>query len=97
MATFDIGAGVAVGGLAVWELHKAYRDMAPSLPDLRNAVDSPIHTNALMDADISVGSISFLAGASVSILTKRWEPMILVLLAFVVTSLYYHMVLNTRG
>lgn len=96
MATFDVSAGVAIGGLAVWELHKAYREMAPSLADLRgSSPDSLLHRNAVLDADISVGSISALAGASVSILTHKWEPLALVLTAFAVTSLYYHMVLNT--
>jgi len=89
-------AAAALVGVALWELCRAYRETAPPLADLRNAHrDCVEHRQRLLDADLMVGGLALLAGATASWLTRSWVPLSIVVIGFAWVSGWHHLVLGS--
>lgn len=96
-STLDALAATALAGL-VWESAKAYRATAPSLPELRDAPANDIDImQRLVDADITVGIPSLIAGAVASWFLRSWWPVVIVVLALGASVWYHHSILSEQG
>jgi hypothetical protein len=84
----------AIVGMAIWEIAKTYNNNAPSLSSLRNAPFDTASRQQLLDADMMVGGLAFLAGVTGSWLAKSWIPLLVVVAAFAWMCCYHHMVLK---
>lgn len=90
-------AAAALVGLALWELARTYRETAPDLGDLRNGNrDDVEHRQRLLDADITVGGLALLVGATASWLTQSWLPLAIVALGFAWISGLHHLVQGSK-
>ena len=92
--TAEAAAAAGVITFAVWQLHTAYTNTAPSLSDLRDADPHSGEFLHLIDADITVGMVAAIAGVSASLLTKSWVPVGIVSLAYGALVWYHHSALN---
>lgn len=89
----EAGAAVGIVGFAIFSLHSQYSSVAPKLSELRNTHSEDIETaQQLMDADFSVGMLALAAGASISIISRSWEPFIMIGGGFLLVSYLYHSV-----
>jgi len=94
---FGIEASLAIAGFALWEMYAHYRDTAPKLCDLRDSSGDAVRPRQeLLDADLLVGGLTFLAAGAASLLSKSWVPLALGSVGFGLVSLYYHQVLSSR-
>lgn len=85
----------AITGFAVWELQRAYCEVAPSLSELRDSSkDATVWRQRLMDADFYTGGLALLAGVTASWLSKSWIPVAVLGLAMVWISYFHHAVLD---
>jgi hypothetical protein len=96
--TTDV-AVVALLGFCVWEVHKAYREAAPGLPDLRECSQESTEyytmRQSLIDADCTVGLVALGAGITASYMTRSYEPLVLVMSTLGAISWYHHSVLSS--
>lgn len=92
-------AVVALLGFAIWETHKAYRECAPSLPNLRicqpNSDEYFTYRQQLVDSDVTVGLVAIGAGLAAAWMTRRWEPLILVMATLGAIGWYHHSILGS--
>lgn len=95
--TLDALAAAALAGL-VWESVKAYRAAAPSLADLRDcSANDPRVLQRLVDADITIGIPTVIAGLVASLFLRSVWPLVIVLLAYGATVGYHHSILSEHG
>lgn len=93
-------AVVMLLGFCIWETHRAYRECAPALSELRECpADSDQYytrRQQLIDADCTVGLVAIGAGLSASYMTKSWQPLILVMATLGAIAWYHHSVLSSQ-
>jgi hypothetical protein len=86
-------------GFAVWETHKAYREAAPGLAELRKCStgsgDYYTQRQNLVDADVTIGLVGLGAGIAAAIMTKRLEPLIFIMATLGTVAWYHHSVLGS--
>lgn len=86
-------------GFAIWETHKAYREAAPDLSDLRKCppgtADYVSHRQSLVDADVTVGLVALGAGLAAAYLTHRIEPLVFVMATLGTVAWYHHSILGS--
>jgi hypothetical protein len=95
MNKVEMGTGTALIGAGVFTIHGIYTQHAGSLSDVRN--DAPTNAAAsqrLRDADWLAGGLTLLAGGALAVVTRRWYPLGLAVIAFVFVSAYYHATLR---
>lgn len=91
---YEILAATALATL-VWEASKGYRAACPPLADLRNArSNDPALLQELVDADITVGIPTILAGAVASYFMKSPWPIVIVIVALGAMAGYHHSILS---
>lgn len=89
-------AAAAIVGVALWEMSRAYRETAPPLGTLRRADrDDVDHRQRLLDADLMVGGLALLAGATASWLTRSVVPAAIVAAGFAWVSGWHHLVMGS--
>lgn len=89
-------AAAALVSVALWDLARAYRETAPPLGELRRADrDDVDHRQRLLDADLMVGGLALLAGATASWLTRSIIPGAIVAAGFVWVSYWHHAVMGS--
>ena len=88
-------AVVAVLGFSIWEVHKAYSAAVPNMSVLRECPpgDKGALLQHLVDADITVGGITLLAGIAASVMTRSFVPLILIGGTYGILAYYHHAVL----
>jgi hypothetical protein len=85
----------AIVSFAVWELQRGYCSMAPSLSDLRDApIGSGEYRQKILDADMCVGGLGLIAGATASWFARSWVPLGIVAGAMLWLTYYHRAVLN---
>lgn len=86
---------VALVGFALWETANAYGQFAPSLSDMREAKGFDVCSRQqLLDCDVMVGGIAFMAGGLASWLSRSWLPLLVTIAGFLWISGYHHLVLR---
>lgn len=96
MQRMEATAAAGLVGVALWQLHEAYRETAPKLGELRRAGrDCVDHRQRLLDADLTVGGLALLAGTSASLLIRSWIPLLIVAVGFAWISGLHHLVMGS--
>lgn len=91
MDKMELNASLALTGFALYQLHGAYTKNAPSLTQLREASTGDYRCRQqLLDADVSIGGLAFIAGVTASGLSRSWLPALMVLVGFCWISYYHH-------
>lgn len=94
MPKWEQSAGVALVGLAAFNIADLWQKNAPSLSDLRNAApDDPTATNQLLDATLTTGTLVLVVGVAVRYYTGDWTPLLLMLATFAAVSIWSYQVL----
>lgn len=93
-------AVVTLLAFSIWEVHKAFRECAPSLSELRSVQhgtdDYYTMRQNLVDAGATVGLIAIGAGVAAAFMTKRPEPLIFVMATLGAVAWYHMSVLDSR-
>jgi hypothetical protein len=91
MNKVELGTGTALIGAGVFTIHGIYTQHAGPLSDVRNDHPSSVEAaQRLRDADWLAGGLTLLAGGALAVVTRRWYPLGLAVIAFAFVSLYYH-------
>jgi len=94
---WEDGLGVAVVGMAVFQIASLWQNTAPELADMRKAPQGDITMKQhLLDADITVGLVTVGASVAIAVMTHNITAMLLMLFTFGVLSWYYHQVLKAE-
>ena len=95
MNKLETGAGAALVGIGIFQIHDMYSRHAGPLADMRQSDSSDVAARQrIADADTLTVSMALLAGGALSISTRQWSPVIIAATAFVLTSAYYHSALR---
>lgn len=95
MLNLDPSAAAAVIGVAAFEIVKAWKDAAPSVQECRDAPsDSIYHRQQMLDACTTVGGMALVIGGTMSVLMRRWEPLVIMLIVFGSLALLHYSVLE---
>lgn len=93
MARLETSAGVALVGLAAFQIADLWFKNAPSLTDLRNAApDDLTAKNQLLDTTLTVGTLVVVVAVAVRYYTGDWTPAILMASVFVACAFWYYQV-----
>lgn len=94
--TPEITLATGVAGFAGYEFFKHYTSVAPSLAELRDAHGTDLDSRQkLLDADLMVGGLALLVGATASSLSKSWLPLLGTVVALCYVSGWHHWVLSS--
>lgn len=96
----EIEQGIAFSAisLSVVETVRLYREVAPSLADIRRAVPGDYETRQLLlDADILALIVVLVMGGSGVVLIRRWYPLLLGLAALMLLSAFYRSVAKSTN
>jgi hypothetical protein len=87
------GAAIGLISFAVLEVFRTYRDVAPSLTEVRTAdKDDWTTKQRLVDANVMSGIIVVLMGvAGVILMNKRW-PLLFLVITWAAVAGYYYLV-----
>ena len=100
MSRYEAPAAVAVVGLAGFQLWDAWNKNAPSLADCRAAsanrgdAGHVAVRQQLLDANLTVGSLALIIGATFAVLTKDLTVLLIMITIFGTLSLWHHSVLD---
>lgn len=90
----EYGAAAALVSLSVVQVMSMYRTAAPNITSLRNGSPADVGLQQqVTDADFYGGIVILLTGGVASILTHKWTPLLLGLLALGLMSGYHRTVL----
>ena len=93
----DFSASSALIGLSVIEAFKVYRDVAPSLREVRSApANDPGTAQGLLDAEILAGITAVVLAGGAAVLTRRGEPLLLAAFGLLLITQYYRSVFRSR-
>lgn len=96
MADLEYQAGIAVIGLAAFQIASLWNDNAPSLAELRdhdpNNYSPTSALQKLSDADWTVGLLVAVVALATTTLTKDWRPAAVMIIIFGVLSYQAHTV-----
>ena len=91
----ELAAAAGLTTFALWQLHTAYTDHAPDFETLRHATPGdPDVRQALLDADLSVGSFALLAGLVASLIARSWLPLAVIVAGFGLLTVEHHLLLR---
>lgn len=90
----NVLGAAALTSFGVWEIYKAYTGSAPKISALRESGNDVLESQQLLDADIMVGGVAFLAGVTASWLSKSSLPLVIIMVTFLWLCLYHHLVLK---
>lgn len=80
-----------MAAFGAYELAKSYRDMVPDLDELRNtSSDDTVMTTNLRDADVLLGGLALIAGATATMLSRSPVPALVVLAGYVWVAGFHH-------
>lgn len=93
--TLPSAAVLGFAGYALWETHRQYQMCVPSMMELRDTPSGDIRARqALLDGDVTVGTIVGLSAVLAGAVTKDWRTPLLMIAGFLVISGLHHMVLH---
>lgn len=94
MRKWEAEAAIAVVGLGAVELWKLWNTNAPSLSEVREAAPGDITIRQkLLDADVTVGSMALVIGATLAVLTHDTTALIIMLVIFASLSFLHHWIM----
>lgn len=89
----EMTVALSVAAFGAYELARAYRDMVPNLDELRNTDNDDYVMNCnLRDADVLLGGLALIAGATATILARSAVPALVVLTGYVWVAGFHHYV-----
>ncbi len=98
MAKFDHATGVAIVGLAAFQIADQWTKQAPSLSELRDAQpDDWSARNRLLDSTLTVGTLTAVVALAVRYYTGDWTPAVLMFVVFAAVSFWSFQVLIAPG
>lgn len=96
MSPLDLSSANAVIGLCVVEVLSTFRDVAPSLKEVRAASsDDPATNQGLLDAEIMGGITAVLLAGGAAFLTRSPLPIVLAAFGLLLITQYYRSVLRS--
>ncbi len=91
MEKMELNAALALTGFALYQLHGAYTKNAPALQELREAKPGDFRCRQqLLDADVSIGGLAFIAGITASVFSRSYLPIGMVAVGFAWIAWYHH-------
>lgn len=91
LGKLEPSVGAMVIGTAAFSLWEAWGRNAPALSDCREAEPDDISTRqALLDADITVGTMALVIGVSFAFLTRDETALLIMLVIFGSLSFLHH-------
>lgn len=91
MDKLETGAAAALIGIGIFQIHDVYCKHAGDLHDIRQMPSTSVDARQrVSDADVIAGGMAVLAGSAFSITTRKWYPIGIALIAFGLSSAYYH-------
>jgi hypothetical protein len=98
VAVEERALAIGVGGLAIFEILKAYQASVPPLHVVsKTSPDDDAMWTALVHADVLTGGLTLVAGAWIAYNLRSVTPLALALLVFGFVALWHHRVLNTTS
>ena len=92
----DAGAASALLGISVVEVLSTFREVAPSLSDVRSSTsDNPKTNQGLLDAEIMGGIVALVLAGGASFLMKSPLPLLLSSVGLFLITQYYRSVLKS--
>lgn len=92
---WEPAAAAAVIGISSYQLWSAWNQSAPSLAEARAAMPGDITIRQrLLDANLTVGSLAFIIGVAIAILTRDITALVLMAAIFGTLSMWHYAILS---